>query len=467
MLKADVANPAELYPPTVVPPAKPLGLPQFLYRFVRNPLQTVPRAVYEEPLFVYRRNAKSGIVWVTDPTLVERVLLHEHGDFEKPPLEARVFQATIGHGILTAQGPAWRWQRRTAAPLFRHQELIGHVPAMTAVAEEQLARWRSPGPARVHPIDRDMTDATYAVITRTILAGTTVAEDDIIKRAAYSLFGWTSWEVAFGILGVPVSVWHPGKAPSRRAAAKLRDTVAGLLARRQREAARSEANMAVDLLAKLSAARNPETGEPMSDEQLIDNLLTFLIAGHETTAKALTWALYLAARAPAWQQRVRDEVVSVCGRGPVEAGQLDELPVTRAVLKESMRLYPPVPLMTRMAVRDCEIGGWKVGRGTLIAIPIFAMHRHRRLWSDPDRFDPQRFFAEAEAKHLRTQFMPFGFGPRTCIGMAFAMLEATAMFATLVRGARFEWDGRHLPEPVSRVTLRPKGGMPLKVTVLG
>ena len=131
-----------------------------------------------------------------------------------------------------------------------------------------------------------------------------------------------------------------------------------------------------------------------------------------------------------------------------------------------MRLYPPVPVMSRMAGRDLELGGWRLGRGTLVILPIFAIHRHRKLWPDPDRFDPERFFAEAEARHLRSQFMPFGFGQRSCIGLAFAMLEATALFATLVRGARFEWDGRHLPEPVSRVTLRPKGGMPLTVTVL-
>ena len=268
------------------------------------------------------------------------------------------------------------------------------------------------------------------------------------------------------MLGLSAAVWHPGKAPSRRAAAALRAVVTGLLARRKRELSAAGSAAPSDLLARLLSARDPDSGDPMSDEQLVDNLLTFLLAGHETTAKALTWALYLAARAPEWQARVRAEVTAVCGTGPVRAEHLEHLAVTRAVLKEAMRLYPPVPMMTRMAGRDLELGGYQLGKGTLVVMPIFAIHRHRLLWRDPDRFDPERFSPQQEKSHLRTQFMPFGFGPRTCIGMAFAMLEATTLFATFVRGARFEWDGRHLPEPVTRVTLRPKGGMPLIVSVL-
>jgi len=201
----------------------------------------------------------------------------------------------------------------------------------------------------------------------------------------------------------------------------------------------------------------------MSEEQVIDNLVTFLAAGHETTAKALTWALYLLARAPEWQERIRAEVRAVTSDRPIEAGHLDRLPVTRAVLKEAMRLYPPAPIMTRVAANDIQLGGERIRAGTMIIIPIFAVHRHRKLWGDPDRFDPERFTPEHEAKYARTQFMPFGFGARTCIGMSFAMMEGIAILATLATHARFGWDGRHAPEPISRVTLRPKGGMPLAV----
>ena len=459
LVERPAAVDAALYPPTVIPPPQPLPLWRFLPRFVRNPLRSLPQAVYEEPFLVYR-NRGTGLVWVTDPGLVERILLHEHESFPKTPLERRVLEPTLGQGILTSEGPAWRWQRRTAAPLFRHQDLLSHLPAMVGAANAQLARWGEAPPGSLQPIDRDMTDATYEVITHTILAGGTPDEDRVIKREANRLLAWTSWEVAYGMLGVPAWVWHPGKAPARQAAATLRATVLQLVVRRRAE--RSGGN---DLLGRLLAARDPDSGQPMADEQLVDNLLTFLMAGHETTAKALTWTLYLLARAPEWQDKVRAEVREVCGDGAIAARHLDGLKTTRMVLKEAMRLYPPVPVMTRMTGRDIELGGWRLGKGTMVVIPVFAVHRHRRLWADPDRFDPLRFAPEAEADHLRTQFMPFGFGPRTCIGMAFAMLEATAMLATLVRAARFEWDGRHLPEPISRVTLGPKGGMPLRVTV--
>jgi cytochrome P450 len=238
----------------------------------------------------------------------------------------------------------------------------------------------------------------------------------------------------------------------------MRGAVASIIARR-----RAEGGGTSDLLGRLLAARDPDTGEPMSDKQLIDNLLTFLAAGHETTAKALTWTLYLLARAPEWQRRVREEVERVAGSGPIEARHIEALKVTQRVLKESMRLYPPAPMLSRMAAETVDLSGWRIGKGTLIIMPLFAVHRHRRLWEDPDRFDPDRFLPEREASRPRAQYLPFGFGPRTCIGMSFAMIEATAMLATLVRAARFEWDGAHLPEPISRVTLRPRGGMPLQV----
>ena len=459
--QAEPADARPLYPPTVEPPSEVLPLSRFLPTFVRNPLRTLPVAVYEEPCLVVERKGRHN-AWVTDPAMVERILLHEHEDFAKTPLERRIFEPTIGHGILTAEGPAWRWQRRTAAPLFRHQDLLGHVPAMTAAAGRQVERWRAALPGSLARVDHAMTDVTYEIITRSILAGTVPAEDVLIKREAHRMLAWISWEVGFGIVGIPEWVWHPGKWPSRRAAKALRGTVHQLLARR-----RAEREGAKDLLGRLLAARDPETGQPMADEQLVDNLLTFLLAGHETTAKALTWSLYLLARAPHWQERIRREVVEVCGARPVEQRHLGSLPITTRVMKEALRLYPPAPIMSRMTARDVMLGGHKLPKGALIIIPVFAVHRHRRLWTDPDRFDPDRFLPEAEANHVRTQFMPFGFGPRTCIGMAFAMIEATVLLASFVRAARFEWDGRHLPEPVSRVTLQPKGGMPLRVTVLG
>src|SRR5262245_18840246 len=447
---------APLYPPTVRPPSEPLPLHRFLFTFVRNPLSSLPRSVYEEPIVVLD-NDRRRLAWVTAPALTEKVLLHASAQFPKTPLERRVFHHTLGDGILTSEGASWRWQRRTAAPLFRPADLAHLVPAMTAAAARQIARWGLHAPGSIAAIDRDMTQTTFHVISGTMFAGSADAEAAAILEAADGALATISWEIAAAILRLPRWLWYPGKLRRRRAARRLRQAVAAILIR-----GRADGRTGDDLLARLARAEVPETGAPMSQKQLVDNLLTFLAAGHETTAKALTWTLYLIARAPLWQERILAEVRSVAD-GAIAAPELERLPLTRAVLKEAMRLYPPAPVMTRVAAEDIELGGHRLKAGTLILIPIFAVHRHRALWEDPDRFDPERFRPEREATYARTQFMPFGFGPRTCIGNSFAMMEGTALLASFVRAARFEWDGVHLPEPVSRVTLRPKGGMPLKV----
>jgi cytochrome P450 len=258
---------------------------------------------------------------------------------------------------------------------------------------------------------------------------------------------------------------HPASRTMRRAAGEMLGAVSAIVARR-----RAEGGAPQDLLGRLLAARHPDTNEPMPDDLVVSNLLTLLEAGHETTAKALTWALYLLARSPHWQARVHEEVMAVAPEGPLTPPQIARLAVTLRVVKEAMRLYPPAPVIARLATEPMGFTGadgvkHELPKGTQMIIPVFAIHRHRKLWDDPDRFDPDRFLPAAEAGRPRTQYMPFGGGPRVCIGAQFAMTEATVLLATFVRAARFEWDGQHLPEPVSRVTLRPAGGMPLRVAM--
>jgi cytochrome P450 len=175
---------AAFYPPTVEPAVGLLPLYRFIPRFIRNPLRSLPRAVYEEPLVVHT-GAPSGLVWVTAPALVERILLHEADDFPKTPLEKRIFEPILGDGILTSQGHSWRWQRRTAAPLFRNQDLVAQVPEIAAVGEERLALWRT-GPPVARQIDREMADVTYDVFTHTLLAGAPRADGEILKRSGAS-----------------------------------------------------------------------------------------------------------------------------------------------------------------------------------------------------------------------------------------------------------------------------------------
>jgi cytochrome P450 len=449
-----------LYPPAARPADRVLSLVPYFARFIRNPLIALPKQVFEEPL-VRARYAGMDIVWVSAPDLLE-VIFKEYERFSKAPLERRVLGPLIGEGILTSEGADWRWQRKIAAPLFRYSELIEYVQIMVGTADEQLARWRRLAPGSTTDIEADMTATTFDVVSRTVLAGCDAHDGAIIQRAGRTFLDYSTWSISYATLGIPEWLWHPGKGRMLAAAREEREAVARLVARRHNDPQSGD-----DLLARLLAARHPDSGEPMSEGKLVDNLLTFLAAGHETTAKVLTWALYLLARAPEWQERVREEASAVAGVRAIMGADIEQLAVTQRVIKETMRLYPPAPVLTRVATEDASLGGFEIAKDTLVVIPIYATHPHRAYWEDPDRFDPDRFLPENEAGRPRAQFMPFGYGPRTCIGAAFAMIEATAILATLVRGARFEWDGKLEPIPEARVTLRPRGGMPLKVCLLG
>lgn len=450
-----------LYPPTVTPPAQPLPLAKFILRIIRNPLLVLPQAAYEEP-FVQLERYRYNVFWIADPPLVEDVLIKRTGSFMKSRVEKRVFRRTLKDGVLSADGALWRWQRRTMAPLFRPAEILNYVPGMAQPAEDLLAKWRASAPGCVHKLDDAMTEATFSVIARTMLQGGEPSEAATIKRATGRSLHFIGWEIMYGALDLPLWLPHPATLIMKHSARSLRRAVHDIIARRQAQGGGGD-----DLLGRLLQARDPESGEPMSMEQLINNLLTLLEAGHETTARALTWTLYLLARSPEWQERVRAEIASVCGTGKIAAEHIGALQLTQQVLKESMRLYPPVPVMSRVAAETVTLtGGLEVPQGSMAVIPIYCIHRHRRLWADPDRFDPARFEPAREAAYPRTQFMPFGAGPRVCLGNSFAMTEATVILATLIRGARFDWDGKFNPEPVSRVTLHPRGGMPLKVTPL-
>jgi cytochrome P450 len=459
MIAAVEATPA-FYPPTVTPPAEPLPLRQFIFRVVRNPLLVLPQAAYEKP-FVALEPGRPPICWITAPDLVEDVLIKRAASFTKTHVEKRVFRRTLGDGVLSADGDLWRWQRRIMAPLFRHSEILAYIPDMVQPAEDQLMKWRAAPAGGIQQIDADMVETTFSVIARTMLMGGEPREAETIKRATAQSLTHIAWDLMYGVLRVPDWMPHPASWVLNRCARQLRGAVFDIITRRQAEGGGGN-----DLLGRLLAARDPETGAPMPMEQLINNLLTLLEAGHETTSRALTWTLYLLARAPEWQEQVREEVKAVAGNGPIRAEHLPSLRISQQVLKESMRLYAPVPVMSRLASEEIELNGHTVPAGGMVIIPIFCIHRHRQLWDDPDRFDPARFTPEREAGYARTQFMPFGAGARICLGSTFAMTEATVILATLVRAARFEWDGKHVPQPISRVTLHPRGGMPLKVTML-
>jgi cytochrome P450 len=449
--------PAPVYVRGVRPLDGPVGTLSLFKRLLRNPLSVLPAAVYDQGI-VFAGRAGRAVCWITEPSLIKTVLLDRRDIFRRTAITQRILGPLLGNGVLTADGPDWKWQRQTAAPVFRHNDLLGFVPTITEATERLLAKWREGADAAVRDVDRDMTLVTFDVISHTLLPGGDAHVGPLFGRSTVDYQKPLGWQMAYANFGLPSWMPHPGKLKMRLAERRLRSAVAALVAERRANSAGKD-----DLLQRLANAANPETGARMSDELLIDNLLTFFLAGHETTAKALTWTLYLLARAPDYQNRILEEIRQVVGDGPIKPDHVDKLVISTQVLKESMRLYPPAPIMSRQSTADTELAGVPVKSGTQIIIPIYAIQRHRRYWSDPDRFDPLRFAPENEAKISRYHYMPFGAGPRICIGMAFALVEGVAILATLVRAASFATTPGYEPEPVGRVTLRPAGGMPLTV----
>lgn len=424
------ASRAPLYPPRVTPPPKPLNLPQSITRFFGNPLLTIPESVYHQPLVVLR--GPPAIAWVTEPALVKLVLVDRRDDFPQDALLRRVLGGLFGNSVLTSEGRDWRWQHQTVAPLFRHGEIVRYLPAMAAGAESAIEGWRAAPPSSIRALDHDMVDATYEVISNTLLAGASPSVGETMKQGTADYVAGIPWSVAYAALNVPAWLPRPGRRRMRIWESRLRGAVTDMI--RQRRAATGDRD---NLFTRLVGAVNPETGETMPEEQLVDNLLTFLLAGHQTIAMTLTWTLYLISRAPEWEARLLEEIRRVVPSGPVTGEHIEKLVTVQQVLKESMRLYPPIPMMSRQAARDVDLAGQPIKAGTLVGLPIYAIHRHHKLWDDPDRFDPSRFSSAREAGYSRYQFIPFGVGPRVCVGAAFALVETTAMLAMLVRAAPF------------------------------
>ncbi len=427
------------------------------FLLARNPLLVVPEAAYQEP--IVRTERKPWVAYVCGPDLVNEVLLERRNLFPKDPIQKGVLAPLTGNGILTSEGEDWRWQRRTVAPLFRQRDVLQFVPAMVASANFIIEAWSRRPVDETRMIDSDMVRTAYHVIASTLLPSDHDRVTASIEENAGGFGVGLPWAIAMLALKFPAWAPHPGKRDMARHAATLRRLVADMIAER-----RASPIVRDDLFNRLLNATDPETGASMSDEQLVDNLLTFLMAGHDTTAKALTWALYLLARAPDWQERLVAEIREVAGERPIDGRHVAELTTLQRFVKEAMRLFPPVPTLTRIAAIDVELGGVALSAGTLIVIPTYVIHRHRALWDHPDRFDPDRFLPEKERAFPRNKFMPFGAGPRICIGAAFAQAEVTVVLATLIRAVRFSGIDEGEPMPVARIVLLPDRPVRLRVT---
>ena len=444
-------------PCRIVPPPRPLSAFRLLRGAVRNPIETWPAEVYQRTFF---QSSVLGhrYAFVSGPDLIKQVLVDQADSFEKGVITRRALQPALGDAILTSDGAKWRWQRRIAAPMFRQENVQRIVPLMIACAERTRDRWCA-HPARAEiDIAREMMRTTFDIVLEAMLPGRGKIDAPAAERAITDYLEATSWILMLTMTRAPRWLPFPGSRRARRAIAYLRQVLNGLIA----EARRKPSDRG-DLLSLLIEAKDPETGRSMDDENIRDNLLTFITAGHETSAVALTWTFYLLSLHAEVEEKLRGELTAVTGGSPLRAEHIDQLSYTKQVIQEAMRLYPPAPVIVREAQRDLRLGDQIIKAGTVVYVPVYAVHRHEKLWKEPDRFDPERFDPEAVRGRNRLAYLPFGAGPRICIGMGFALAEMITIVSVLSSTFTLRLRPAFVPKPKLRVTLRPQGGMPMRL----
>lgn len=450
-----------LRPPAPVPRSESLGSLHLLRALRNNPLETWTKAHFEKPI-VKDRVAVGRVAVVSEPTAIRHVLLENAGNYRKDSLQQRILSAGLRNGLLTAEAEQWRIQRRMLAPMFSRKTVISFAPAMAAAAETLVERWKKRPGGQVFDVAADMTRVTLDVLERTIFSDGFGRDTEEVRAAMTSYFSTIGQIDPFDVLGLPDFIPRITRLKARRTLRFFDDAVDAIIAARRKRLAAPSGEAPHDILTLLLAARDPETGEGITEAELRANILTFIAAGHETTANALTWSLFLLSQSEQWRQRLAAEARAEAN-APAE-DLADRLVETRAVIEEAIRLYPPIVAISRVALGPDNLAGERIDRGCMVVIAPYVLHRHRLLWERPDHFDPRRFLGTARETIDRYAYLPFGAGPRICIGSAFALQEATLVLAAILKNFDLQLAPGHKVWPLQRVTLRPAQGLPMLIT---
>ena len=384
-----------------------------------------------------------------NPEAVQRVLLDNAANYAKPDIVKTLLKPTIGRGLLSSDSALWRDQRKIVAANFAPAAVDALIPAFAAAARS--AGWR--------PGVRDMAEAATATTMRIIADSLFASDPRLISQAAMdhitAAMDGVSEARLQAMLGLPLMPWSLRGRRARRGQVYLRETLTQVVRDRLPGGGPD------DFLGRLIRALGERFAPAEAEALAVDNAATFYLAGHETTANAITWTLFLLSEQPELQAEAAAEAGAALAAGEDDPGLPDRLPLLRRIVEESMRLYPPVPRFDRQAVAADRLGDVAVEPGAIVSIWPWLLHRHQALWDDPDAFDPGRFHAEAKAARHRFQYVPFGGGPRLCVGLRFATIEALTVLSHWLRGWSFApIPGREV-RPSGMVTLRPAGGLPL------
>ena len=449
------ARSAPAVTPVQVPlPAAPLSVWQSLRAAQRNVLEIIPASALHAPIL----SGTTGKRWhmVMDPASLRRVLRDAVDDYPKSDVTKLILRPGIGESLFVAEGAHWHWQRRAAAPVFSLRNIQDLGPVMTHAADRASARMSAAVGTAANLFD-EMVTATFEVISDVTFSGDEGFDRDRVHRAIDGYIAQTARVSLLDVIGAPMWVPRPGRMFSTSALRDMKQMADTVIASRRKTGARA----VPDLLDLMQAGVDPETQRRMTPAELRDNLLTFIVAGHETTALTLAWSLYLCGFDPDIQNRARAEARAALGERTATVADIPALPYVRQIIDEALRLYPPAAFLSRTARAHDILCGHEIRPRDTVMLPIYALHRNHLLWDDPHRFDPDRFAAPRSAD--RFAYLPFGDGPRICIGAGFALQEAVIILATLLARFRFSAIPGRDPRPVMILTLRPEGGVWLSV----
>lgn len=423
-------------------------------RMVVDPIGTVKQR-FERYGDIYRvQFADSALYVLRHPDHIREVLVNEASAFGKGHTAFVRLGTVLGDSLLTSDGENWRRQRRLVQPAFAPARLAEYAEVMAEEAAHSADALARAGGVR--DLSAAMTGLTLRIVARTLFGQRADASPHVARAM-------TSLNESFGSPELlPAAVPTPGRLRMRRAVADLDETVYGMIARRSSELASTQERPR-DLLQRLLDARDEEDGRGLSPKEVRDQLVTLYLAGHDTTSHALSWTFYLLSQNPEAQRKLDEELQRVLGGRLPRYEDLPALVYTEQVIKEAMRIYPPVMAIPRRVLREVTIGGYAMPAGSEAVIWVYRAHHDPRFYPEPSRFMPERFEAEQVAARPKHSYLPFGAGQRACIGQAFAMIEAQLIVATLAQRLSLRYAGKRPPGLRLGVTLAPKGGLPMHV----
>ena len=453
--------PAPFIPPAPRPRTVPPTLFQMLKVIYKNPIELWGEPSYNEP-YVYIRSGIGGPLLVaSDPGLIKHVLVDHVANYKMAKIRQLLLRPILKDGLLTAEGAIWKRSRKAMAPVFTPRHIHGFAKSMYTATEEFAERYKSMEGS--FDMAQHMTELTFDILSETLFSNQIVGNPEDFGEQVERLFETAGRVDPLDILGVPEWVPRFTRLRARKPLAYFRKLVTETVDQRKAKMASGE-DVPDDFMTLLLKVEGPDG---LTRSEIEDNVITFIGAGHETTARALGWAIYLLAKTPNERTKVEEEVARVTREVKDPVDWLAAMPYTRAVFEEAMRLYPPAPTISREAVEDIQWEGLKITKGTQVLIMPWTLHRHRLYWKDPDAFMPSRFLPENRDKLNKYQYLPFGAGPRICIGATFALQEAVIALGILLSRFRFDMaEGAEEPWPVQKLTTQPNGGLQMVVTAL-